>query len=200
MSFRSEYKFRFTNYEQKFFQQQLLSDGMIMLYPPREISSTYFDTYSYQSFFDSEEGILPRQKTRIRSYPKTSQNFFLEKKISAVEGRYKESKMISSQSVEYCLKNGINNSCGALRPVIEVSYSRKYFLYRGMRVTFDNDIFYKKIGSLSSCCARDPECVVEVKVPKNSEDDFIHRFFQLPTRRFSKYCRGLELINIDITR
>ena len=41
-------------------------------------------------YHNSVEGVLPRKKIRIRFYPENQDNnFYLEKKISSIEGRYK---------------------------------------------------------------------------------------------------------------
>ena len=42
----------------------------ITIYPTRLISSIYFDNKNYDSFIDSEEGLVPRKKVRLRTYNK----------------------------------------------------------------------------------------------------------------------------------
>ena len=39
------------------------------IFKERKISSLYFDNKNYDMFLDSEEGVLPRKKIRIRNYP-----------------------------------------------------------------------------------------------------------------------------------
>ena len=42
---------------------------------------------------DSVEGSVPRKKIRIRNYPNTDdKNYYLETKISSIEGRFKTRK------------------------------------------------------------------------------------------------------------
>ena len=67
------------------------------MYEPRKINSLYFDTLSLQSFSDSEEGTLPRKKIRVRWY-NDFEKLTIEKKISSVEGRYKQ-----QNSLKLCL-------------------------------------------------------------------------------------------------
>ena len=72
------------------------SNGGSEIFSERKISSTYFDNKNYDMFLDSEEGCLPRKKIRIRNYPndKTT-SFYLQKKISSVEGKFKTSDKMS---------------------------------------------------------------------------------------------------------
>ena len=67
------------------------------LYPKRFIKSIYFDNDIFSSYNHSIEGIVPRKKTRIRTYSRNDifnkENLFsLENKINSVEGRYKTVK------------------------------------------------------------------------------------------------------------
>jgi len=68
MSFRSETKFRLSYGDHYLLKSNLLSLGMQQLYPSRIINSEYFDTDKLQMFLDSEEGVLPRKKIRVRWY------------------------------------------------------------------------------------------------------------------------------------
>ena len=55
----------------------------------------YFENSNDEMYKDSIEGILPRKKIRVRNYPESKNlSFYLEMKISSVEGRYKTSKVI----------------------------------------------------------------------------------------------------------
>jgi len=93
MSFRKENKFRLTASDMKLLKSELISKGMVELYPEREVQSTYLDTREFRMFQDSNEGVLPRKKIRIRTY--NNQNKFTqETKISSEEGRYKKSKVL----------------------------------------------------------------------------------------------------------
>ena len=91
MSFRIEEKL-LINFNQIFDLKKWISEkGYLKLYPDRKIRSLYFDNLNNQMFADSEEGITPRKKIRIRNYPNNKdQKFFLEKKISSPDGRFKE--------------------------------------------------------------------------------------------------------------
>ena len=91
MSFRNEKKFRLSYGDSYHLKSNLISLGMKKMYPDRKINSEYFDTKHLKMFSDSEEGILPRKKIRLRWYnDKLVKN--LEIKVSSNEGRYKKSK------------------------------------------------------------------------------------------------------------
>ena len=65
-----------------------------IIYPKRFINSVYFDNQSLTAYNDSIEGLTPRKKIRVRSYPdshnlKKIKKFNLEIKINSVEGKFK---------------------------------------------------------------------------------------------------------------
>ena len=90
MSFRKEKKIRLTNSDLSKSLNSLFDLGMSPLYPSRLINSCYFDTQNMDIFSDSEEGVLPRSKIRVRWYGETLK-FNKEIKISSIEGRFKTS-------------------------------------------------------------------------------------------------------------
>ncbi len=194
MSFRKEKKYRLTFSELAILKQKLLNSGMTNLYPPRIVNSCYFDTPELKLFNESEEGILPRKKIRVRWYDKSSK-FTKEVKISSLEGRFKyQKKNIKVQNLENLLNIKIfDNSYGELMPILNVSYKREYFLFKELRVTFDENISYTFLRSISKPSYIDNECVMEVKAPINCNDNYIDNLIHYPTTRFSKYARGCIL-------
>ena len=62
---RFEIKFDVTNVN---LSKILSTFHLSYLYPQRMITSIYYDTKNIKYFNDSEEGIIPRRKVRIRSY------------------------------------------------------------------------------------------------------------------------------------
>ena len=99
MSFRKEKKFRVTVSDFYKFQDQLYQQGMETLFEPRLITSVYFDTVDLNMFHDSEEGVLPRKKVRIRWY-NDDQLFTLENKTSSIEGRFKVTSKLENSISE----------------------------------------------------------------------------------------------------
>ena len=95
MSFRIEEKILVNENDNFLVKKFLKLNSAKKLYNSRVVKSLYFDNNSFDMFQNSEEGIVPRKKIRIRSYPKFNNKFFLEIKISSVEGRFKKSNEIS---------------------------------------------------------------------------------------------------------
>ena len=197
MSFRKEKKFRLTSSDIKYMKNSLLLSGMISLFPSRSINSAYFDTEYFNLFTDSEEGVLPRKKIRIRWYDNES-SLRKETKISAIEGRYKLSEeFICPDFLNHFKSSLIDNDYGLLRPTLMVSYSREYFSLKGLRITFDTNIRYNNLRSNVSKPVSDEECVMEIKTAPEIGDDYIEKIVQHPTARFSKYARGMLKLQIQ---
>ena len=188
MSYRKELKYRLSYSDLNILKNSLYKDGLIKLYPSRKILSKYFDTDNLKMFNDSEEGLLPRKKIRVRWYENnTDKN--LETKISSIEGRFKTSnKLIDYKSSQF---NFIDNDYGKIFPSVLISYKREYFSMKGLRITFDSDINYENLRILCSNNYSDPECVMEVKTDVIISEDYITKIIPFPTSRFSKYSRAI---------
>tara|TARA_B100000212_G_scaffold123332_1_gene92476 strand:+ start:3696 stop:4196 length:501 start_codon:yes stop_codon:yes gene_type:complete len=158
------------------------------LYPKRIVKSIYFDTRDLTFFHESNEGILPRKKVRIRSY-NDEKTFYQEIKYTSEEGRYKLNKKIlkSNNSIK------INDKkYGVLIPTLEINYNREYFIYKNLRLTFDNNIKYKNLKSTINNQLLENLCVMEIKTDMKTPDEFISSLFSLRIERFSKYSRGID--------
>ena len=192
MSFRKEIKLILNRRNSLDFKKMIIEKGAIEIYPKRKISSLYFDNPKKQIHVDSEEGILPRKKIRIRWYD-NKLDFTKETKISSIEGRFKSiQKKPKIQHLDAVLKTRyFDNSYGILKPSLIVSYERHYFSLKSLRITFDRNISYKTLKYKTNFVARDNEVVMEVKTPINFSDDYIKSIISQPTSRFSKYSRGL---------
>lgn len=192
MSFRKEKKFRVTVSDFHKFRAQLYQQGMTELFKPRIISSIYFDTVDLNMFHDSQEGLLPRKKVRIRWYDEREE-FTLESKTSSIEGRFKVTDKLENclHDKEELTKNYIDAQYGCLQPVLKVSYERSYFVLNEMRITFDKHITYQNLRYANERKYFDPERVIEIKIPVNCSDDFVEKYIPYSTARFSKYSRGL---------
>ena len=99
MNFRFEDKLKL-NIDKTFeFDEWLLKNDISQAFPSREIYSIYFDNANFQTYHDSNEGIVPRLKIRFRTYNYENinvNNFFIEIKKSLNYGRLKSSKKIPS--------------------------------------------------------------------------------------------------------
>lgn len=194
MSYRKEKKIRLTLSEFHTFQAQLHKQSMKILFEPRKITSVYYDTIDLKMFHDSEEGVLPRKKVRIRWY-NNIKKFSLENKTSSVEGRFKTTSKLHTEILkdEFLTGNRVDTQYGNIFPVLKVSYKRSYYTFHGMRITFDKDISYQNLRNATKRKYFDPERVIEIKTPANCSDDFIEKYIPYQTTRFSKYSRGLLL-------
>ncbi len=194
--FRIEKKIPVTSFETGFFLNKLKENNFIKTFDDRIVNSIYFENKYLSIFANSEEGILPRKKVRLRNYPNSDNDkFYLEKKISSIEGRYKETNEISIEKYkEYTENSIIDNIYGIIRPKIIVKYTRSYYENNYLRVTFDRNIFYKEFNK--NVCLNDHFNVFEIK-SKNIlyfNTQFIDEF---KIKRFSKYCNGIRRLNIS---
>ena len=194
MSFRKEKKIRVTVNEFFKLQSLLQQKGMKSLFKPRVISSIYLDTVDMNMFHDSEEGVLPRKKVRIRWYNE-NKKFTLENKTSSIEGRFKVTSKLDSSILdnELKIKSRMDSQYGLIQPILKVSYERSYFMLNNMRITFDKNITYQYLRTENNRKYFEPERVVEIKIPISCSDDFVEKHIPYPTARFSKYSRGLLL-------
>ncbi len=195
MSFRIEEKL-LINFNQVFDLKKWLSDKRYYkLYPDRKIKSLYFDNLNNQMFFDSEEGITPRKKIRIRNYPNDeNQKFFFEKKISSPDGRFKEKKILDIKEFELVKKFGyFDDFYKSCHPKLFVEYLREYYDANICRLTIDTNIKYTGFKKLNYNKA-DPYIAVEIKANIQSDLDKLMKEFPFQRVRFSKYCRGFDFL------
>ena len=191
MSFRSEIKFRLTKSELFRVKYHLKNEGMASLFPSRIIHSVYFDNAEWTMFHESNEGVMPRKKFRIRSYSGQIEKQFFEMKASSVEGRYKESKVIDQISTNEFLNKGMYFAgYGWCTPRIKISYQREYFRFDNLRITFDSNLRYSRYGQTRSYA--DEESVMEVKFGHNESCDVLYSSVNLIPSRFSKYERAVK--------
>ena len=195
MTFRIEDKL-LINFTQVFEFRKWISDkGYKKLFPDRKIKSLYFENLNNQMFIDSEEGITPRKKIRIRNYPEYNNNkYYFEKKISSPEGRFKEKKLIKNDEINILKKFGyFDDTYRSCYPKLFVEYSREYYDAKICRLTLDRNIAYSKVDELNYIKS-DPCVAVEIKANIHSNIDKLLNEFPFQRVRFSKYCRGFDLL------
>ena len=194
MSFRKEKKYRLSLSDLVSVKKKLFQIGMVSLHPTRLINSCYFDNSELKLFHESEEGVLPRKKFRIRWYNNLN-TFTKEIKISSIEGRFKyQKKILDIQKADELFDIMIfDKFYGELKPILVVSYEREYFKFNDLRITFDKNISYTFIKKISKPMLKDNECVMEVKASIYCDDSYIENLIHIPTSRFSKYSRGCHL-------
>ena len=183
--FRIEDKIPLNKFEVLTLLDSLKSLKAEKIYPSRSIKSIYFDDSKLTMFLESEEGIVPRKKIRIRSY-NDEENYLLETKISSPEGRYKISKEILPIKKDFYLKNGyFDNKYGICLPVSEIIYTRDYFMIEKIRVTLDTFIKFK--GYKESSFNKSDKSVLEIKTSPEVNLDVLDNIILGRKARFSKY-------------
>ena len=194
MSFRVEEKLLINKYQISEFKKFLSENKANKPYPSRIIKSLYFENLNNEMYRDSVEGTTPRKKIRVRSYPNSQNNFFyLETKISSVEGRYKTSKKIDKNTYEQIVNNGIYDyQYGVCKPIIYVIYKREYYKINDVRISVDEDIKYSLFSGRDIGC--DNNSIVELKSSFYKNRDSLINNFPFQRTRFSKYCNGFEKI------
>jgi SPX domain protein involved in polyphosphate accumulation len=194
MSFRKEKKFITSRFELSNFYEYIKTKGSIQIHPSRQVNSIYFDNDNLQMFHDSEEGILPRKKIRLRWYGDNNTELKKEVKISSFEGRFKS-------STNYCFDNDCNFSninlydqnYGNIKPKVLVQYQREYLLFEKLRITIDTNINYTDL--FSKKITHDQKVIIEVKTKPDISDDYIMNVFGLTDSRFSKYSRAISSLH-----
>lgn len=191
MSFRIEEKLNINKSNLGAFEKWIADREAKKIHPDRIIKSIYFDNESLDMHYESEEGVVPRKKIRIRNYiskENDNKTFFLEKKINSPEGRFKTSKKIFNH--DYFLRNGFfEPGYGACKPKITIKYSRSYYKVFDVRVTIDQNIQYFKYNSKIK--KNDENIVVEIKSQNLDIVSHIEKKLPFSRTRFSKYSRGV---------
>ena len=177
-----------------------------ILYPERIVCSRYFDSANLKMYYDTKEGLVPRKKIRIRTYGSNeflSSNSSYQLEIKMTTESIRKKKIDKNINLDSLLDNGyFDNTYGLIHPLIDISYTREYFLIDGIRVTIDKDIKYKFIKSTSriqSNAYQDNNYVVEIKANIDSDLNFILNNFNFPRSKFSKYERAVDSLNIRKT-
>ena len=195
---RQEIKFILDSNLELFNLQKKLK--LIKIHNERLINSIYLDTNDYKFFYQSEEGIVPRFKFRIRyynfdkaiSYEIKTTSYYHRSKIVVRQNRYTTKSMLN-----FLNRNKINLK---LYPKLLVKYKRKYFQSKYGRITFDSDIKYQKVNHKmqnTGPIISDKKNIVELKYHHDIETDKnkLLNYIGLAETRNSKYCNGVNFLN-----
>ena len=201
MSFRIENKYELVSKNLNIFYKFLSSQKGDILFKNRLINSIYFDNQSLSAHINSEEGIVPRKKIRLRYYGVNKINELdivnFEEKFSTYEGKYKKSTNIKLN--HKLLNNGLfDNFYGLCKPIVEIQYLREYYSIKDFRITIDKNIKYRKYNSNSYFDDLN-SCIFEVKYNKhNFLINEIDELFPFKKTRFSKYSNAINFLKINI--
>ena len=194
MSFRIEQKIKINYKNLSFFRAWLTKNNFVKIYPRRVVSSIYYDNRSLQMYNESIEGVTPRKKIRIRHYPLDKKKFFfLEEKLSSVEGRYKTKKNIKLINSKH--PNFIKDKdYGLCDKIIKIEYNREYFGSDQFRITLDTDIQYQGFLVKKKNKGKINKIAVEIKTDYNYPIDKLLNDLPFEYIRFSKYCEAIDCI------
>ena len=199
MSFRKEEKVVFHISDYNKLKNFIFKIDGKSIYPKRHIRSIYFDNNNNKMFLDSEEGLLPRKKLRVRTYPKNNINteWFFEKKINSIEGKFKISKKITQDQYVNFIKFGIYDEIyGNCYPNLYVEYVREYFTVSNVRITLDQSIKYKSFLNNKTIKKVD-KMILEYKSKNLNQIEIFDGSIPFQFSRISKYCEGFnELFNL----
>ncbi|NKB44363.1 MAG: VTC domain-containing protein [Alphaproteobacteria bacterium] len=168
-------------------------------YSTRSINSIYFDTRDLDDFNDSEEGSVPRQKTRLRWYGTSAIRKLLsgavENKSTLANHREKDSFRVTDieQAPLIDLISSVRKT--DVIPVALVSYVREYFATAsGLRFTLDRHIKYAATDRFFNVTRteRDYANILELKAPVDVDYSSATKNFADLRTRFSKYCEAVR--------
>lgn len=204
---RYERKMHFTNLSADQLQTiiKLNSYGFKEIYSTRQVNSLYYDTQSFDSFFDNELNAVNRAKVRIRWYGssllQSENNANLEIKIKqgSTGDKIVQSAMgvLDGERFEDAEDAYLNYVLTKMQPVLLVSYQRQYFqsFDKKFRITLDSDVQYRKPNNLlvQDCAYQDIGYVLEFKYSKTLDMQAKKVIEQFPGRvtKFSKFARGM---------
>ncbi|WP_269622919.1 VTC domain-containing protein [Prochlorococcus marinus] len=201
--------------------QTIIPSGISEIYSERRINSIYYDTDSLYLANLNIDGIGYRDKFRIRYYgsktdlekPKLeikSKRGLVGHKINIdinIESLFKNQFNLSFLAIDSNIPNNLTNLLYIIKPLIIVSYNRRYYLSNcsAYRVTFDKDIEYnlfnydlqnRKIPLIGSI--PDSNRIIEIKYNAKDSNDasLISQNFPYRLTSCSKYINGLTCLGL----
>ena len=186
------------------------------LYEPRWINNIYFDTYDFDNYFTSYEGVAKRAKVRIRWYDelcgeirhpvlelKIKNNWYVKKLLFPMPS-FELGEQLNADDVEAALRKteipeALKINILSQKPMLLNRYNRKYFqsFDKAFRLTLDEEMkFYRILGRKNNLLFRkfdDISTVLELKY-KPEDDDMartITNAFPFRITKSSKYLDGM---------
>ena len=190
--------------------------GSKEIYSSRIVNSIYFDTYFHKNFNEAIDGIMLRNKVRIRWYGETFNTEIrpqIENKIRISQHNYKIAKKLKNFKTKTFFnlidfkkyiqneknnKNEINYYLNNLYPNLLVSYLRKYFIFDNVRITLDTDLKFINLAEINFFSKKNFLCINKKQIVELKYRDKFHyqaskitRTFNNRLNKFSKYQIGL---------
>lgn len=185
----------------------------------RQVNNIYFDTASYNDYFDNVLGVSDRRKIRIRWYGETFGNIekpVLELKIKkGIVGDKWSFKLepfildndFTNETIQFVFKKSnlplpILESVKMVTPTLLNSYSRRYYLSANnkFRITIDFKLLYHKIdkrfNNFNFAPESDKNKIIELKYGLEDDDvaKSISTEFPFRLTKNSKYVNGVNTI------
>ncbi len=213
---RNERKFIF--FEPRTGIEKLIdSIGAKEIYSPRIVNSIYFDTYFHKNFYEAIDGIMLRNKVRVRWYGEIFNveiNPQMESKNRISQHNYKITKKLESfktknifnliNFIKYIQdekdsKNEVNYYLNNLYPNLFVSYLRKYYIFDNVRITLDTDLKFINLAKVNFFSKKNFLCINKKKIIELKYGDEFHqkaakitKTFNNRLNKFSKYQIGFS--------
>ena len=190
--------------------------GTKEIYSSRIVNSIYFDTYFHKNFDEAIDGIMLRNKVRIRWYGETFNVEIqpkMENKLRISQQNYKITKKLKNFRTKTFFnlidfkkyiqneknnKNEINYYLNNLYPNLLVSYLRKYFIFDNVRITLDTDLKFINLAEINFFSKKNFLCINKKQIVELKYSDEFHyqaskitRTFNNRLNKFSKYQIGL---------
>ena len=190
--------------------------GAKEIYSSRIVNSIYFDTYFHKNFNEAIDGIMLRNKARIRWYGNTfnveiqpqmesknrisQHNYKITKKLKSFKTKsffnlinfkkYIQNEKNNQSEINYYLNN--------LYPNLLVSYLRKYFIFDNVRITLDTDLKFINLAKINYFSKNNFLCINKKQIVELKYSDEFHyqaskvtETFNNRLNKFSKYQIGL---------
>ena len=190
--------------------------GAKELYSPRMVNSIYYDTYFHKNFHEAIDGIMRRNKVRVRWYGEIFNAEIqpqIENKSRINQHNYKITKKLKtfrSKSLfdlisfkkyihdEKNAKDEINFYLNNLYPSLLVSYRRKYFVFDNIRITLDTGLKFISLAKINIFSKKNFLCINKKQIIELKYSDKFHfqaakitKMFNNRLDKFSKYQIGL---------
>ena len=189
------------------------------LFEERQVNSFYYDTHNLKLARQNINGNSNRKKIRLRYYGdqrtlkdpqieiKSKIGYVGTKKVILLNKKNQKKNnfyTIDQLNNIHELDLNIDTSLIDLKPVLFVTYLRKYFISKSnrFRFTFDENIAFKEIDFtlnenfiINNQFINAPESILEIKYDVRDEINEFIDFLEFPFRvsRYSKYIQGLSL-------
>lgn len=118
-------------------------------YNKRKVVSLYYDTFDLENYYNGIEGLVPREKIRIRCYENFATNKPCKLETKKTFEHYREKNIINLKRFNNTDISQIilNKKKKNYTPILFVEYEREYYLTNDVRLTLDTNIKYKKYSS-----------------------------------------------------